>query len=425
MLVEGTGGGSGNGSNNYGVRLENASRITNAGMGAGATVTVNGTGGNALGTGGSNHGVGVHSNDARITSSGGNIAVTGTAGGASSFAVAIWDNGRISGTTGTPTVTVNGDSMEFTSIPTSIDAGSNTVNLFTRTAGTLINLGGGDVLSGSPLTLGLFDDELDRVTAGTLNIGKANSGAVTTSSDITRPAATVMSVVSGGDIVVANGQIDTGGGTLLLDPGVSPFAVKPTKSGIDTTASTLSFASDLAIEINGTTVDSGYNQLNVVGAVNLTGVNLLTSGSYTPVNGDWFTIVENDGTDPITGIFTGLAEGATISNFLSSGLNAKITYLGGDGNDVVLTVGTPLAVTFAVNDVSAQETNSSTTTFTFTITKAGTNGNVSTVNFITQNGTATTANLRSNSQPSSTVHSPTTPASAPSRMTIRPPLRSS
>src|SRR5207302_7107060 len=114
-------------------------------------------------------------------------------------------------------------------------------------------------------------------------------------------------------VVISGGQVNTGGGTLLLHPGTSPAAVKPTKSGIDVTASTLSFASDLAIAINGTTVDTQYNQLNVVGQVNLTGVDLKLSGSHTPLPGQQFMIVNNDGTsDPIIGTFNGLPEGAAI-----------------------------------------------------------------------------------------------------------------
>ena len=42
--------------------------------------------------------------------------------------------------------------------------------------------------------------------------------------------------------------------------------------------------------------------------------------------------------DPIDHVFIGYTEGDLINNFLGSGLKAKITYVGGDGNDVVLTV---------------------------------------------------------------------------------------
>lgn len=63
---------------------------------------------------------------------------------------------------------------------------------------------------------------------------------------------------------------------------------------------------DLAIVINGTTVDSQYRQLNVVGLVDLTGVDLVLSGTHLPVLGQSFTIVSNDGTDAVTGTFNGL-----------------------------------------------------------------------------------------------------------------------
>jgi hypothetical protein len=47
-------------------------------------------------------------------------------------------------------------------------------------------------------------------------------------------------------------------------------------------AGTLSFGSDLAIVIDGTEPDTEFTQLNVLGQVDLTGVDLVISGSYTP-----------------------------------------------------------------------------------------------------------------------------------------------
>jgi hypothetical protein len=58
---------------------------------------------------------------------------------------------------------------------------------------------------------------------------------------------------------------------------------------------------------------------------------VIVSGS--PVLGQTFTIIDNDGTDPVVGTFHGAPEGAIIpSSYL-----LKISYAGGDGNDVVLT----------------------------------------------------------------------------------------
>jgi autotransporter-associated beta strand protein len=48
-----------------------------------------------------------------------------------------------------------------------------------------------------------------------------------------------------------------------------------------------------------------------------------------------FLVVDNDGTDPVIGTFAGLAEGAT---FFAAGYGWKVSYVGGTGNDVSLTV---------------------------------------------------------------------------------------
>jgi hypothetical protein len=69
----------------------------------------------------------------------------------------------------------------------------------------------------------------------------------------------------------------------------------------------------------------------VLGDVNLTGASLVTSGTLVPTIGQTFTIVNDQGTHPVTGTFNGLPEGAVVSNFLGSSLGAVISYVGGDG----------------------------------------------------------------------------------------------
>ncbi len=275
------------------------------------------------------------------------------------FGIQIQDDGQVIGNAGTSSITLVADSMTLTSTP-SVDAGSNSVVLRPHTAGTRIDLGGADVLSGSPLTLGLTDAELDRITAGTLTIGDAASGPITVSAAITRPSATDVRLVGAGGIVFDPGSLDTAGGTLVLDPGT---AVHPLTAGMDLTASTVSFAdgAQLAIQIDGTTVDTEYSQLNVAGSVDLTGATLAISGSYSPVVGDTFTIVNSDGSDPIIGTFSGLPEGAVIPDFLGSGMVAAITYVGGDGNDVVLEVQAAEAVGVQVVAVAAPSAAGATT----------------------------------------------------------------
>jgi hypothetical protein len=92
----------------------------------------------------------------------------------------------------------------------------------------------------------------------------------------------------------------------------------------------------LAVRLNGTTLGSQYDQLSVLGTVNVTGAALSVTLGYAPALSDTFVIVSNDVGDAVTGTFAGLAEGAT---FVSGGRTFQISYAGGvGGNDITLTV---------------------------------------------------------------------------------------
>jgi len=331
VSVTGQGGGSGVSNFSHGVLVQLSGIITAENSG---TVTVMGTGG--AGTGNLNNGVTVQGANSRITSSGGTVSVTGIEGnGSNPIGIVTQTSGGITTAASGAHITLIANSIDIQSTTVvSTHAGSSTT-MRPYTAGVPVNLGSVANPAGGPL--GLSDEELDRVTTGTLIIGSANSGAITVSADISRTAATAMRLISNNDILISGGQVNTNNGTLLLDSGATPTAVKPTRSGVDVRASTLSFSGDLAIVINGTTVDTQHDQLNVVGAINLSGATLKLSGSY-PIGGTTFTIVNNDASDAITGTFIGLPQGATITDFLGSGLDATITYTGGTGNDVVLNV---------------------------------------------------------------------------------------
>jgi hypothetical protein len=96
-------------------------------------------------------------------------------------------------------------------------------------------------------------------------------------------------------------------------------------------------------EIGGTDPCTGYDQLKVTGTVDLGGTNGNTQGilkvsrynDFKPAAGQSYTIIDNDGSDAVQGTFKDLAEGAT---FEVDGYVLQISYTGGDGNDVVLTV---------------------------------------------------------------------------------------
>ena len=82
---------------------------------------------------------------------------------------------------------------------------------------------------------------------------------------------------------------------------------------------------------------AGYDQIKVTGTVTI-GTNVTLSSkvwSFSPAAGQVFTLIDNDGTDPVSGTFTGLPEGSTLT--LSGVYPFRISYAGGDGNDVTLT----------------------------------------------------------------------------------------
>ncbi len=338
VQVSGTGGGAGVGGNNYGVYVAIAGNLAGFGLiGSGGigSLIIQGIGGNS--SGGGNHGV--YNYAAKIASGGGNIQIFGISNDPSAYG--IYQNGQVTtpGTIGTISLFSNSMFLANT-----VSAGTQSVIVAPLTSGTVINLGGTDA-SG---TLGLTNTELREITAGTLNIGNADSGAITISVTIGMPSATNVNVTSGSHIIFNPGSIGTDGGSLTLTPG-NTGSVQPLTSGTDATVSPASLAfgsgSNLAIAINGTIPDTQYTQLSVAGDVNLSGVNLVLSGTDIPTSGQVFTIVNNQGPHPIVGTFNGLPEGAVISNFLGSVLSAVVSYVGGDGNDVTLTVELPPTTT--------------------------------------------------------------------------------
>ena len=86
--------------------------------------------------------------------------------------------------------------------------------------------------------------------------------------------------------------------------------------------------------LNGTTAGTGYDQINVTGKVNLAGATLDVNLTFPPAIGSVFTLIQNDGTDAVVGTFAGLQDGGTL---VLNAMTFQISYVGGTGNDVVLT----------------------------------------------------------------------------------------
>jgi autotransporter-associated beta strand protein/YVTN family beta-propeller protein len=169
-------------------------------------------------------------------------------------------------------------------------------------AGPSTHAGGTTVLQGT-LVVNAAHDAAVRLQAGTL----AGNGTI-------------------GSIDATGGSINPGTGS----PGTGSPAI------LHATAATLTPAVTFAPDINGTVAGTGYDQLDA-GSLALGGATLAVHVGFVPPPGAAFTIATHT-----TGTFAGLPEGA---RFSSGNVHLRITYQGGTGSDVVLTLDTPPSVT--------------------------------------------------------------------------------
>lgn len=144
------------------------------------------------------------------------------------------------------------------------------------------------------------------VSNGTLLVHGVVSGAVTVV-----PGATL-----GGTGAVGNVTIQNGG---TIAPGASPGTL---------TVSNLTLNGIYRAELK----NGGSDQIVASGTVNLTGATLSVTNLATVTGAH--TILNKTSSGAITGTFTGWPEGGTV---VVNGVKYTITYVGGTGNDVVLT----------------------------------------------------------------------------------------
>ncbi len=232
------------------------------------------------------------------------------------------------------------------------------------TADTTISTNGTVTISG-PLS-GNFTIGIDNGLAGKLVINSSNNQSGTGNSTVT--SAVQVTTVAAGDsqstltVEVASNQeyiidgvrgattVDSGGllkgvgtvGDLTVNSGGT---VSPGHSpGCLTVNGDLNEDGIYQAALGGTTACTDYNQLDVTGTVTLEDGNTppdqgtlqvsLVNG-FTPKAGQTFEIINNEGNQPVSDTFANLPEGSTIT---VNGYVFKISYKGGDGNDVVLTV---------------------------------------------------------------------------------------
>jgi autotransporter-associated beta strand protein len=192
---------------------------------------------------------------------------------------------------------------------------------------------GSDLIVSAVVSDGGAAAALTKAGPGTLVLAGNNSytGATTISAgkllvDGLQPGSSVS--VAAGSILGGTGTI--GSLTVLVGGTVSPGS----SPGILTVNGTATFTagSTLNIELDGTTAGSEYDRLDVTGAVKLGGSTLVVNLGFASQGGDAFTILHSPA--PLSGAFAGLPEQA---KFVVGLTGFQISYLGGAGNDVVLT----------------------------------------------------------------------------------------
>ncbi|MDF1739371.1 MAG: VCBS domain-containing protein, partial [Verrucomicrobiales bacterium] len=249
------------------------------------------------------------------------------------------------------------------------------------------------------MSAGTFNATLDEVVVGLHNAGNGSgtgtlsfdTGTVTANSillaDPDASGTSANASNTGGTIHFGGGVLDLQGGNIvegggretfnftdgtLKDVAIIDFTSEETtlnrefeqsggtfQIGADDTTDTTTIKADFTasggvIEIqiagtNGAGVAGGHDQIivnpenpaNDDGAVDLTGSSLSLGllGGFVAPAGSTYVIIDNDGSaDSVSGTFAGLPESATVT---VGGQDFVITYVGGDGNDVVLFAGPP------------------------------------------------------------------------------------
>jgi len=262
-------------------------------------------------------------------------------GAASSFI----DGGSFTKSTG------NGE-LDFIGVPFNVSSGTVDVQ-----SGTLSLQGGGTETGAlfsieSGATLDLAGSTSFHLDSGTTFRGAGN---------LTKDGPTTLTIP--GDSLSLNGPTTVNSGTLLVN-GSQPASAVSVLSGatlggsgtvgaVRTTGSmlhpgnapgilnvqgnvTLDPSSTFVVALNGPTPGTGYDQLNVSGAVDLNSSTLNASLGFSPST-QTFTIIRS--TAPIVGTFQGLPQGAILT---ISGQRFTISYHAGGGDNVALTVFGPV-----------------------------------------------------------------------------------
>ena len=281
-------------------------------------------------------------------------------------------------------------------------SGPSPVNLWaplTNEFGGIVNLEG-SALSGS-YAAALINDGTVTASLGTATFALTNV-PVTNAGTMTIESGTTFSVTDAayqqtagltslqGGILASDHPINIEGGTLegagtIQSSVVSSGTVEPGDPvGLLTVTGnyTQTSAGTLAVQTYGDFAGTDYGQLNVTGAVTLSG-GLQVIPQYAPRLGDIYTVIEQQTALPVAGTFTGIPEGGAIQ---AGGNTFNVSYAGGAAiNNVTLTA----VPAYAIADVSLPQVPSGIVDYVFTVTLAQPSSLPITLNYATQDMSAT------------------------------------
>lgn len=254
--------------------------------------------------------------------------------------------------------------------------GTGTVLQSTSTGGTFkINGPSGATSSfGGSITSATIKWTLDALNEATQVITSANAttGVTTVNGGIFMPANSTGSALGTGTTTVTSPGIlstpDTSndgimGGALVMNNKLTPGGNNQGRLTVNNNV-TFGAASEFHVDVRGTTAGfgtTGYDQLAVSGITTITdGAKLLLNfGSFIPSPGDAFRVIDNTGSNAITTKFRD-ANGVLLNQgteFDIGGLLYRASYIGGDGNDLVITRILPTTTYYVRKDFNAGATD--------------------------------------------------------------------
>lgn len=320
-------GAQGSGDQNDGITVSNEATLsTSSGL-----ISLDGTSGTN-----NSHGVEIFGNadgGGRVRSTGGGRIqiIAGGAGTGAKNDFQAFDNATIGGPGATGDISIAADTMELS--PGVVVQSSGKLNIAPMTQGLgAQSISLGYLSPGGRTDLNLTDSELATIQSNfaSITVGSTgladNQNSVTVDSVQLSPALTIV----GGTITDSAGS-DFDVSSTILDGTINASVLQSTGDLVLATGSTLS------IEAAGDVPGEGYQQHGQVatgGRVDIqagVALNVSRAWSWRPSGGEKITIVSRGSG---SGTFAGLAEGAVIADFL----NATISYVGGDGNDIELTL---------------------------------------------------------------------------------------